>query len=92
MKNQPLGRLIAALLMIGLVAWGYWWLILIAACIFLFVYRSYYEIILWGIIFDAVYAAPPEKLFDYRAHIATLLAIALFFLTIFLKKRLAFYS
>jgi hypothetical protein len=86
------GRIGAAILMVILIAWGYWWMSLIAAGVFLFIYSSYYEIIVWGVCFDALYASPQQGVFDYRAHIVFLISVALFFASIFLKKRLAFYS
>ncbi len=85
MNNLSL-RIGSGILMILLIAWGYWWLILIAACAFLFIYPSYYEILLWGVIVDALYASP------YQAHIAFIFAAILLFISIFFKKRLAFYS
>ena len=91
MNSLPV-RIAAAILMIMLIAWGYWWLILIAAVLFLFVFSSYYEIFLWGIAFDALYAPPQEGFFDYHTHIATLISLILYFAAIFMKKRLAFYS
>ena len=90
--NTVTGRVGAAFIMIVLLAWGYWWLTLIAAVIFLFVYDSYYEIVLVGICFDALYASPQQGALDYHTHLATIAAIVLLFASIFLKKRLAFYS
>jgi|GEM_PF-444709 hypothetical protein len=90
-------RILAAVFMIALIAWGNWWLILIAAIVFLFLYETYYEIILWGICCDALYGLPPSlspRLFNLfnMSYLATLISIALLFLGIFLKKRLTFYS
>ena len=90
-------RILAGVLMIALIAWGNWFVIVIAAVIFLFLYDSYYEIILWGICGDALYGLPPgfsPKLFQFfnMSYCATVVAIVFLFLGIFLKRRLAFYS
>ena len=85
-------RICSFVLMVGFLAWGYWWLILIAAVFFLFMFSAYYEILLWGICFDALYAAPQQGILDYHAHGGVLIAIIFFIAAIFLKKRLAFYS
>ena len=85
-------RILSGIFMVMLIAWGYWWIIGIVACIFLFLYNPYYEMILWGICFDALYASPTQSVYDYRTHIAFLISAVLFFVSIFLKKRLAFYS
>ena len=90
-------RILAAVLMIILIAWGNWWMILAAVVVFLFLYDTYYEIILWGICCDALYGLPASlspRLFQLfnMSYFATLISIILLFLAIFLKKRLAFYS
>jgi hypothetical protein len=90
-------RILAGILMIALIVWGSWWIVVIAAVIFIFVYDAYYEIIIWGICYDALYGLPHDlslKLFHLfnMSYFATLIAIVLFFLGIFFKKRLTFYS
>ena len=90
--NTLSARIGAAILMVGLITWGYWWMLAVAALVFLFVYNSYYEILIWGVCFDALYASPQRGILDWHAHIAVLISIALLLAVIFLKKRLAFYS
>ncbi len=87
-----MGRILAGVLMVILIAWGYWWMPLVAGIIFLFVFNSYYEIILWGVIFDALYTVIPQNGYDYRVHLGAFISLVLYFSGIFLKKRLAFYS
>ncbi|MDP3962277.1 MAG: hypothetical protein Q8Q03_00190 [bacterium] len=76
-------RIIAALIMIACILWGYWWLMLSAAIIFLFIFNSYYEIIAWGIIYDSLYGV---------THMFAIAAIILFMISFFLKKYLFAYA
>ncbi len=66
-KNHPLAsRILAALIMVLLIAWGYWWLTLAVGIIFLFMFDPYYEAVAWGICFDALYSSPREAYIMYR--------------------------
>ena len=82
--SNTIYRICAALVMIILIAWGYWWMIVCAAVAFLFIFEGYYEIILWGVCFDALY--------DGTGYYATFLSVFLLFIGVFLKKRLSFYG
>ena len=75
--------------MIVLIAWGPWWAIIIAAAAFLFVYNSYYEIIVWGLCLDELYGASYQLPYSLSA---TFIAVAALVGAYFLKKRLTFYS
>ncbi len=75
-------RTIAGLMMIACIIWGYWWLMLSVAIIFLFIFDSYYEIIGWGIIYDSLYGLS----FTF-----SLVFILLFIIAFYLKKYLYAY-
>ncbi len=75
-------RILLGFAMIPLIAWGYWWMILIPAIAFLFIFSPYYEILIWGFCLDALYGG----------HYAFTAAIIAFILMFLLKKRLVFYS
>lgn len=53
--KHPAFRIISAIIMIASIILGYWWLTWSLSVIFLFIFENYYEIIVWGIIYDAVY-------------------------------------
>lgn len=76
-------RILSGLIMIACIIWGYWWLMLSAAIIFLFIFNSYYEIIAWGIIYDSLYGL---------THMFTIVFISLFIIAFFLKKYLFAYG
>ncbi len=80
---NTLYRILAGICMVCLIAWGYWWLTLAVGILFLFLFKNYYEIIIWGILFDVLYGGSSEH--------ATFLAIVLLFVGIYLKKRLSVY-
>ena len=75
--------------MILLIAWAPWWMIVIAAAVFLFVYNSYYEIVVWGLCLDELYGTSHS--FPYSLS-ATIIACVALVGTYFLKKRLTFYQ
>jgi hypothetical protein len=79
--NTPL-RILLGIAMIPLIAWGYWWMIALAAITLLFIFPSYYEILLWGVCLDALYGH----------HFAFITALILFTMMFLLKKRLVFYA
>ena len=75
-------RISAAIVMLFAIAWFSWWIIIIVAIVFLFYFKNYYEIIIWGIVFDTLYGQ--------MQHNALIVSVALLFITVFLKKRLLF--
>ena len=83
-----LKRLASDILMLLLIAWAPWWIIIIAAVAFLFVYNSYYEIVLWGLCLDEIYGTSHHIPYSL---IATVVACLLFIAVYFLKKRLMIY-
>ena len=87
-SNSIVKRVIADIVMVLLIAWGPWWLIVIGAGICLFVYNSYFEIILWGLCLDELYGAAYSLPYSLSA---TILAAAALVGAYYLKKRLTFY-
>jgi hypothetical protein len=56
MQNHKLILRIAAdLLMIALIAWSPLWAIIIFSIVFAWIFAPYYEIIVWGLAYDALY-------------------------------------
>jgi hypothetical protein len=89
MAGIVIKRVCAGICMLLLIAWAPWWAIVIATLVFLFVYNSYYEIIIWGLCLDELYGASYSLPYALSATvIACLVLVGVFFL----KKRLAFYQ
>lgn len=55
-------RLVSAIFMITLIAWAPWWLVVLCSVAGLVFFSNYYEIILWGVVVDAVYGLYPWPL------------------------------
>lgn len=91
MKKQNLIRIISGIIILGIIIWGYWWLTWSLAIIFLFLFPIYFEIIVFGIIYDALYgvALPGFWNIDY---IFTIVSIVLFLFSLIIKKRLIIYE
>jgi hypothetical protein len=84
-------RIFSAILMIVSIVYGYWWLTWILAMAFLFYYPLYYEILAWGVIYDALYGLSiPE--FNNIRYIFSISSIILFVLAYLLRKYLIAYD
>ncbi|MEK9182113.1 MAG: hypothetical protein AAB781_00820 [Patescibacteria group bacterium] len=64
---------------------------MVIALFSLYYYESFYEIIFAGIIIDALYGRPIANLYDF-SHLMAFISVILFISSIFIKKRLKFYS
>lgn len=64
---------------------------IIISLFFLYYFESFYEIIFIGLITDSLYGRPIADLNNF-SHLMTLISVILFILSIFIKKRLKFYS
>ncbi len=84
-------RIITGLAMLALIVWGYWWLTWIWAIVFLFAFRDYYEIIFWGVMYDALYGLPLLQFWRFP-YVFTLASVVLFFISLFLRKKLSAYE
>ena len=91
MKKNPLFRLITGLIILACIIWGYWWVAWILAIAALFFFPIYFEILVAGILYDALYGIALPELFHMRC-MFTLIAFILFFASLFLKKRLIAYD
>jgi hypothetical protein len=76
-------RIFAAVIMITSIVWGYWWMVLALAIIFLFIFPSYYEIIFWGVTYDSLYGISMTY---------TLGSLILFIIAYYLKQYLFAYN
>ena len=83
--------MLCAILMFCFIMWGYWWLTWCIAIALLFYFPVYYEIILWGIIYDAMYGTALPEFWNIR-YIFTIASIVLFLIALFLRKRLVIYE
>ena len=87
MRNiQPTLRIISIILMLTSILWGYWWIVCSLAIILLFYLPLYYEIILWGIVYDSLYRVSSD------IPVFTIAGIILFCLAFPLKRRLIAYE
>lgn len=77
--------------MIALIIWGYWWLTWACAILLLFVFPAYYEIILWGVIYDALYGLPIAQFADFR-YMFSLASLILFVIAFYIRKLLLTYE
>ncbi len=91
MKRQNQIRIIFGILVLCSILWGYWWLTWSLSIIFLFYFPIYFEIIAWGILYDALYAIPLPSFWNIN-YIFTLVSIVLFLISLILKKRLIIYE
>ncbi len=71
--------------------WGYWWLAWIFFIVLLFIFPVYFEILIWGVVYDSLYGAALPELYHIRL-MFTVLSFVLFFFSLFLKKRLIAYD
>ena len=90
-SNKKIFRVIAGLTMIASIIWGYWWVTWALAIAFLFAFPMYYEIIIWGVIYDALYGLPLPQFQNFR-YVFTLASIILFTIAVFLRKSLIAYE
>jgi hypothetical protein len=90
-KKIILIRIVTAIVMFCLIMWGYWWMTWCLAIVLLFYFSSYYEIILWGIIYDALYGMALPEFWNIR-YIFTISSIVLFIMAYFLRKKLIIYN
>jgi len=89
--KRHLPRIVSALVMITLILWGYWWITWSLAIILLFVFKSYYEIIVWGIVYDALYGLTLLQ-FSNIPLVFSISSIILFLIFFFLRRNLLIYE
>ncbi len=84
-------RIIADVILFSLVFYGPWWLFLFVAFILTFIFSEYYEAIMGGVVTDALYGLPYERLVFHNFLFLTI-TLGFFVFAYFAKKRLYFYS
>lgn len=89
--NQRTFRIISACIILASVVWGYWWFTWALIIIALFIFPLYYEIILWGVMYDALYGLPISQFYHFR-YIFTVASFLFFLIALYLKKYLLAYE
>lgn len=84
-------RILGAIVVLASIIWGYWWLTWALAILFLFIFTTYYEIIVWGVMYDALYGLAIPQFNEYR-YVFTAASIILFLSAFFLRKYLVAYE
>lgn len=64
---------------------------MLVALFFLYYFESFYEIIFLGLVIDSLYGRPVTSLYNF-SYSMTFISSAFFISSIFIKKRLKFYS
>jgi hypothetical protein len=77
--------------MIASIIWAPWWLTWGLAIVFLFIFPSYYEILLWGVAYDSLYGLPLPQFWNFP-YIFSLSSAILFVISIYLRKLLLAYE
>lgn len=91
MKKQTLIRIIFGITTFCLIIWLPWWVTWLIAILLLFIFPLYFEIILWGVIYDALYGIK-LSVFWNMDYIFTLVCIVLFLLSFIIRKRFIIYE
>lgn len=88
--KQLLIRLSADILLCVSLLFFPWWISASLAVVFLFAFRSYYEVLAFGFIYDSLYATalPTFQFFSFPVSVISALA---FLLVYMLRDRLVFY-
>ncbi len=90
-KKQNIIRVLSAIIMFLCIIYGYWWVTWSIAIIFLFYFSIYYEIILWGIMYDSLYGISLSQFYNIKLPF-TIACFFLFIIAYFLRKRLIIYN
>ncbi len=84
-------RTISGIIVFLSIVYGYWWITWLLAIILLFYIPNYYEIIAWGIVYDALYGAKLPMFYNIK-YIFTIFSITIFLISFYLRKRLIIYD
>lgn len=68
-----------------------WWLTVLLAAAFVFMYDRYAEILVVGFIIDSIYNVPLGGYFHFE-FVASLICLIVFVISFLVKRRLRFYS
>ena len=89
-KNKIL-RIALDIAIVLTMIWSYWWATWILVIVLLFFFPTYYEIIGWGIVYDALYGLSLPQ-FHNIPYIFTISSLVLFVIATLLKKYLVAYE
>lgn len=84
-------RIFIGVFVFSCILFGYWWLTLCLSILLLFYFKTYYEILLFGIIYDSIYGLSLPEFWNIR-YIFTLTSVVLFIISLMIKKRLIIYE
>ena len=73
------------------IMWGYWWLTWCLAILLLFYFPVYLEIILWGVMYDALYGVALPEFWNIH-YVFTIGSVALFAVSFIIKRLLIAYE
>jgi hypothetical protein len=68
-----------------------WWIVLLAAVFCVFAFKSFYEIVILGLVIDSLYNAPVARWHGVEV-ITTLIALALLAIISFTKTKLRYFD
>lgn len=68
-----------------------WWIVMSVAVLFLFYFKNYFEILIFGFLLDLLYGAPVSAYYGMGYVISVIAALA-FALVAVVKNRLVFYD
>lgn len=84
-------RILAALVILLSLVFGPWWLPVTLSIVAVFLFINYYEMVLWGVMMDALYGLPIEQFDGYR-YVFTTASVILFLAVFFVRKYFAIYE
>ncbi len=88
-KNSKLYRIFFDALFLVSIFILPWWVTVAFMIVFMFIFEEYFEIMIFGIMFDVVYGVP--GIFPFSAYIFTISSIVFYLFIHYLKKRIIIY-
>src|SRR3989344_4581768 len=90
-KNKIKKRVAANLILLALLFIAPWWIVMSVAVLFLFYFKNYFEILIFGFLLDLLYGAPVSAYYGMGYVISVIAALA-FALVAVVKNRLVFFE
>lgn len=91
MKKINLIRIFSDIFILIFIIWMYWWITWPIIIISLFIFPKYFEMLAWGIIYDALYGIHLPAFFNID-YIFTIVSIVLLLLSLIIRRRLIIYE
>ncbi len=82
--------LVDIVLLLG-IFWLPWWIVFLAGIVCLFIFKSFYEVIILGLLIDSLYNAPVAQFYHFH-FVITIVALIFFIISVIVKNKLRFYS